>query len=377
MKILHLITSVQLGGAETVVFNLVKMNSCQPSTIEYSIAEVYSSKTEFAKHRKAELSCSGFNIVSLSSLPKRLAMFVSPVKLLMEFRKCRYDIIHSHTDIPDFVLSVFLRLCKWNGTPKPRIVRTIHNTALWPSNRRVAKFTEGGIEDDAVIAVSQGAALAYKHLREKNNLRSAIRLKTIFNGVPSPERKCFPDPLLGRKISFLFCGRFEYQKGIDIWINAIFRMNENIAKKCSFWFIGDGSEIGLIRKLLGKKENVYLSPPIPRIADFLHNFDYLVMPSRFEGLPLLAIESALAGTPVIASRAPGLEEALPSNWPMLIDFAQHFEVENLIGDLLSEKYDRNALSACLKGFAEKKFSMQAMALAYIEVYREVGGSTIS
>ncbi len=40
------------------------------------------------------------------------------------------------------------------------------------------------------------------------------------------------------------------------------------------------------------------------------------MPSLFEGLPLTAIESSLSGTPVIINAAPGLEETLPSDWPL-------------------------------------------------------------
>ena len=43
------------------------------------------------------------------------------------------------------------------------------------------------------------------------------------------------------------------------------------------------------------------------------------MPSRFEGLPLLAIEASLAHTPTIINRCPGLKDTLPEDWPLAVD----------------------------------------------------------
>jgi glycosyltransferase involved in cell wall biosynthesis len=65
------------------------------------------------------------------------------------------------------------------------------------------------------------------------------------------------------------------------------------------------------RKRLGLDEAVHLvgfqSNPYP----YFKHADLLVLPSRFEGLPLVVLEGLAVGTPVVASDCPGaLREVL-------------------------------------------------------------------
>jgi glycosyltransferase involved in cell wall biosynthesis len=63
------------------------------------------------------------------------------------------------------------------------------------------------------------------------------------------------------------------------------------------------------------RRHVELLPPRLDLAGRLRSFDAIVMPSRFEGLGLVAIEALCAGVPVLATNAPGLNEALPDWYP--------------------------------------------------------------
>src|SRR5262249_25832290 len=62
---------------------------------------------------------------------------------------------------------------------------------------------------------------------------------------------------------------------------------------------------------------IVVRQPVARLPALLPTYDLVVMPSRFEGLALIAIETILCGVPLVATRAPGLQEILPADHPWL------------------------------------------------------------
>lgn len=225
-------------------------------------------------------------------------------------RKEQPDIIHSHTDLPDFVLSITLKLLRFIGRKSPRIIRTIHNSQLWPTYQLIAQVTESSFKDEQIIGVSKGSIQAYKSLREKTGNKVSPNLYLIYNGIPPHAQRGLPFQLCKGKMNILFCGRFEYQKGLDILIDLIPDINKSCFNSLEFYFIGEGTLINRLKAIERVYANVYVYSPIPDFGSMIHNFDLVIMPSRFEGLPLLAIESLNSGVPVIAANAPGLNEAL-------------------------------------------------------------------
>ena len=73
-----------------------------------------------------------------------------------------------------------------------------------------------------------------------------------------------------------------------------------------FTIAGDGSQRTLVEQTLaeiaaeGKPLNAELVPPIFGLAGYMQSFDYLFMPSEFEGLSMLSMEASLNRLPVIA-----------------------------------------------------------------------------
>ncbi len=90
------------------------------------------------------------------------------------------------------------------------------------------------------------------------------------------------------------------------------------------------------------------------------------MPSLFEGLPLTAIESSLSGTPVIINAAPGLEETLPSDWPLK---AERNNVDSFCHIFSSmDNYQYSELQKKASEFAMSHFSIQNMQQSYEKIY---------
>jgi glycosyltransferase involved in cell wall biosynthesis len=56
-----------------------------------------------------------------------------------------------------------------------------------------------------------------------------------------------------------------------------------------------------VSQTLGKSQEVAIVSPVSNIEDYYMAFDALVMPSRYEGLGMVAVEAGLTGLPVLAS----------------------------------------------------------------------------
>lgn len=364
-KIFHLITSIDLGGAEAVAMDLAKTS---PPQFESEIIEVFATESDFSKQTKQRLQNEGVKYYSLSRWTKRKAMLVAPFRLLRLLLREKPDIVHSHTDIPDYVLSMALRMLSWMGKAHPKIVRTIHNTKLWRTHQRLGKLTEIGLYDDLVVAVSDAAMKSYVSLRHRHRMPPAPRKEVIHNGIQAVLQKPSPIPLDSAKLNFLFCGRFDTQKGLDFLIRIIPVANQKWKDQTHFYIIGKGDLEQDVAQLASKESNVSVHPPIPNIAGIFHHFDYLLMPSEYEGLVLTSIEASFAGLPVIASRVSGLKETLPEDWGLFFEQGDEEGFLHLLERIFDDKVDRTALQEKSKAYVSAHFSFDRMAQAYNEAY---------
>lgn len=120
-------------------------------------------------------------------------------------------------------------------------------------------------------------------------------------------------PERARTVTFVAAGRLHRQKGFDRLVAALsegFSMPEGLDWRLEI--LGEGPERPALEAQIaasGLSDKIFLrgliSPPWPIIAEG----DAFVLPSRWEGLPNVVLESLSAGTPVIAStQAGGIEE---------------------------------------------------------------------
>lgn len=98
-------------------------------------------------------------------------------------------------------------------------------------------------------------------------------------------------------------GRFEFQKNLPFLIDA-FSMVKLEMPNTHLFLVGGGSEIDKIEGKIAeyKLENdVDVVPNNNRVEDYYALFDIFVLPSRFEGLPLVAVEAQAMGIPCLLS----------------------------------------------------------------------------
>lgn len=96
-------------------------------------------------------------------------------------------------------------------------------------------------------------------------------------------------------------GAFNYQKNHEFLIRVFYRLK----KRCPdavLLLVGDGEEMPLIRRLVSKRKldkDVIFAGQCEDVKDKLLIMDCFVMPSRFEGFCIAAIEAQAAGLPIV------------------------------------------------------------------------------
>jgi glycosyltransferase involved in cell wall biosynthesis len=194
------------------------------------------------------------------------------------------------------------QLCRQVELP---VVDVSHAAGAWPAQCRLAAAGSRGA--DYLAAVSRTAASAYPP-----GMRSAVQV--IYNGVeadriaPRQGRDALRERLNlaadGRLL--LFLGRFSEEKRPQLVLEALQRLPAT-------WqglLVGHGPMQGWLEEQIGRRTpgRCRLLPPSTAVGDLLAAADCLLLPSRYEGMPLVLLEAWLAGLPTVATRFGFLDE---------------------------------------------------------------------
>jgi glycogen(starch) synthase len=137
----------------------------------------------------------------------------------------------------------------------------------------------------------------------------AARSSTILNAMPPPALP--PAPLPWEPPVLLCLGRLVEQKGFDTAIEATALLEENV----QLHIAGLGPDEERLRSLIrerGLTDRVTMLGPVAAadVPSLLNRSTIVLMPSRhWEGIPMVALETAVMARPLVASRLPGLDEA--------------------------------------------------------------------
>lgn len=341
--------------------------STSSTDMEMHIVEVIRSRSKVAKSLLAE--CRERNITvhrfvfpdwSFHYVPQKVAAWLFPLWFVWVYLRHKPDMMHSHTEMPDLAVFSFCRMFPWWGQ-RVRVVRTIHNNVLWSGMKRTGRWVERFMQErKANVAISLSVRDSYEKAYGE-------RVETlIYNGVErEEEREKREVRREGEAFRVLFAGRWEQQKGISA-LTDIIRMADEA--RWHFTLVGSGRLEEDVRKAAEGKENVCVKASIPQLASHLAEYDFVLMPSEFEGLPLLSIEAGMAAVPVLANRAPGLTETLPEDWPLMVTGNDRGEWKALL-ECIEQGMDTAALGKELQRFASERFSLETMQRAYETLYR--------
>lgn len=100
---------------------------------------------------------------------------------------------------------------------------------------------------------------------------------------------------------FLAAGRFNYQKGFDLLIEA-FNLFSKLNSDWNLVLVGEGEEKDKIQNLINKynlNDRIILKPATDNIKQYFLKSSILLLPSRWEGMPMIVLEALEMGMPTI------------------------------------------------------------------------------
>lgn len=355
LVIFQIITKLDIGGAERVAINIAKSKN---QKFRYHIFEVVKGESNFTEKLIEELNNSSVTIHKSKFRNKKIAILLFPFRLFFACQKFTPRVIHSHTEIPD--LSIFL-FYKIFGVffKQVFVIRTIHNNQLWNGWQKVGKYVDSYFDrknTNIVISNSTKDSYQSKHIN--------VLLPVIFNGVEILEYKKF-EFLQSNRLNILFAGRFENQKGVEELCEVVNGLKKN--KLFHFHIIGEGSLKGFIEIELGDNTNFTIYNKIFNLSQYFNSFDFVFMPSNFEGLALMAIEASLSKTPTIINSAPGLEEIFPNNWPLKVIGNSVPEYLRLFNDVIPNLIE-NHLGQIAYNHVKDSYGIERMRSEYENYY---------
>jgi Glycosyltransferase len=373
-RILHCVSHLALGGAERVALTLI---GALRNDFDFGVCAIRGiGDGDTGRALAAELRAAGVPLIAGPRIPMRFGgMLTGAVTIARATRAFRPDAIHLHTEIPEASYAALLAARPhFSNTPA---IRTIHNAVFWAFWPALGRWVDRRLAAAFCAGVSAGSADAAMQLRARSGCRPFPEPPVvIYNGVPTPRTRRAPEPTrpTTAPLRLVFGGRLEDQKGADL-LPAIVRQTRLPAgRRVHLSIFGSGRHARLLQALTQTPPpgwSIELHPPSPDFRQKLPDFDLLLMPSRFEGLPLVAIEAALAELPIVATTAPGSVEALPPDYPWLARVGDAADFAAKLTDALASRAQRQTLAAQNRVFAEQRFALDLMADAYRRLYRRV------
>lgn len=301
MHILHVITSLRVGGAERLLTELLPRLQERGHRVELLLFD--GTHTPF----RAMLEQQGIPIHTLGCGAWQMHNPLHLFRLRKFLDKHRFDVVHTH-NTPCQLLTALAA-----GKEAPILVTTEHNTfnrrRNWPWYRQIDRWMYGRYRQ--VVCVSDETRRRLVPLPgcesggpEVTVVPNGIDL-TRFVGAEADPSLRQPDER-ARKI-LLMVSAFRPQKDQPTLIRAMRQLSDDYR----LWLVGDGPLRAACEKLAGElhlSEKVRFWGVRSDIPELLATADVVVLASHYEGMPLSGIEGMASGKPFVASDVEGLHE---------------------------------------------------------------------
>ena len=362
MRIVYVLTSLGMGGAERVVRALAVRMAQRGHTVALLVL----------RPRVAEQWSTALPVVHLemSRSPDSLLMgLVRGRRFLREFRP---DLLHSHS----FHANLVARLLR--VLVPPQVISTVHNVYEGGWARMLAyRLTDGLTRRTAFV--SQAAAGRFVRLKAVPQQKCVV----LTNGIdaaefaPSAERREGMRAEMGANAGFIWltAGRIAPAKDYPNLLRA-FALVRASRTDARLWIAGEvsGREFSKVRGLaaeLGLDESVRwlgLRRDLPALLDAADGF---VLASAWEGMPLALGEAMAMEKPVVATDVGGVRELVEDAGVLVPPKDPGVLAHTMLEQMHRSPEDRRALGQAARARIQGSFSMDARADEWEALYRTI------
>ena len=347
MKILQVITRSELGGAQTVVVQLANRLSDKHDVVlvagegDGKMWEMVSPRVTCVRSRYLQRALSPVKDIRAALELRRI------------YRKYRPDVIHLHSSKAGTLGRLVF--------PTKKVVYTVHGF----DSIRLAfrKF----MPVERILQRACSAIVAVSNYDEKNLHNEGIihNVSTIYNGITTPDSNSVE--------------RLNIANNYKKIVLSIARVNPPKEPKIFIETARLLPQYGFI--WIGNQESVEHLGDIPANCHFLGNIvnagaycaqaDLFMLPSNYEGLPMVIIEAMSCGVPVVASDVGGVSEIVRNdiNGYTLPNRAELFaeKIETILSnENLYARMSKNALE-----IFKRELTIDKMVEGYMAVYRSL------
>lgn len=370
MNIVHLITSIEKGGAENHLSCLIR-----GQVKKNKVLVVYLKGNPFWK--KYFLSI-GVKTIKLSYKNNNFIGMIKNVLYLKKiYKDFNIDIVHSHLPHMEFYgwLSTMLENKKIRFFISKHVANDFFGGSKFVNKSILAMLICKIFSFKATKIISISNAV-------KNYFSTGLisinkkKIETVYYGIDKEYIRTITNNkkkiLLPKgKLIFGSMGRLVKQKNFEFIIKSFKKYNENSNSNSILVIAGKGPEARKLKILVNKlnlKNYVFFIGHVDNVANFLKQIDVFCMNSKFEGLGLVMLEAMAFGKPIIAPKISAIPEVVKDRFNGLLTKTDNIKsYVNAMKKLENFKF-RKKLSQKNKLYLKNKFSFDKMINKIQKVY---------
>lgn len=278
-----------------------------------------------------------------------------PIKYAGELRKIfsneKYDIVHSHLDA---MSGWVLKIAKECGVP----VRIAHSHNIdHLTNNKLKRIVNDFVKKQIPIYATD--LFACSKIAGEWLFGSDAKFVIVKNAIQIDEfvfdntirQKIREEYGWNDKIILGHVGRFDYQKNQEFLVELLQRLlGENSEYRLVFVGGGDMENIKALAQQKGILEQCYFMGSRSDVNKFYNAFDIFLLPSRFEGLGIVAIEAQVNGLPSVVSLGVPEEAVLCMN-VLRLDLAKIQKWEKAVLEIDLKRKKENVATVEKAGYS--------------------------
>ena len=364
LSVCHLFPALPLHGAENHFLSLARQ--LDPLKVKNTICLI-SGEGELVK----DLRAMG---IPVTLIRKKSRYDISIIWRLRSFlKKGQFDIIHSNL----FTANLWGRLAAFGL--KSAYVVTVHSihSRHNPKQARIEAFFDRLLSHSTNLLIC--VTKEVKNSMNRDVRLATTKLTTIENGIDFPEERDIPTKnearqrlgLSERDHVLVVIGRFSTPKNHIVFIDSLVPLRETFPH-LKVLLVGNGEKESEVREAISTHhlESTVLLLGLRRdIPTILSASDILVIPSIWEGLPIVMLEAMAAGTPVIATRVGGIPDALTNHVTGLLTTPDAPSLSKTMIEGLSDLQKMQKMAKTAREVTQKRYNIKRTAARYTDVYR--------
>ena len=357
LKVLNVIDSLNAGGAESLLRNFL-IEAKKYNDFQIDVCTLYSQNIF-----KEDLGKNDIKVFDLGLSFKYDCRVV--FKIVNLIKRNDYDIVHVHL----FPADLFVAIASLFLSDRIKFIFSEHNVYNRRRSIKIYKPVDYFVYSryDEIICVSEQVKAALNEYIESTKSKSIV----IRNAIPVDENVVETSKVY----DLLFAGRLEDAKGVDVLIRAVSILQDRFKFEVKLAILGDGSKRAHLEDLsnqLKVTDEISFFGVQKDVKSFLAASKIFVLPSRWEGLPVVILEAMANRMPIIATPVGGIPEVIEDGVNgILVEPENPEALAKKIYELLSDEKLRRNISEAAFEKVKNEYSIEEYTQKMLNFYKNL------